>query len=126
MWCVLRPEPTLTSLAVRGLPAGWNAYFRRKECTLPGTSLDCAVVEQEAAAPKRKKDSGPPAEEGLAQGLKLYLNKACRQLLLYPHERAAAEEVRAMICWPLQPQAAAGQSPQCHFHDSALCQQVTD
>ena len=78
-----------------------------------GASPDRAVAEQEAAAPKRKKDSGPPAEEGLAQGLKLYLNKACRQLLLYPHERAATEEVRAMVYWPSQPQATAGHSPQC-------------
>lgn len=38
-------------------------------------------------------DSGPPAEQALVTGLKTYFNRSCRLLLLYPQERAQAEEV---------------------------------
>lgn len=61
--------------------------------------LGSPFPSQEQAA-KDRKDSGPLPEQELVTGLKAYFNRASFLLLMYPQERAQAEEVCSVPCEP--------------------------
>ena len=104
----------LPALLKQKLVEDWQRAERGDELALPRKPSISDILQQYVDSTRGARDS-VEAEEEVANGLRIYFDKALQQLLLYATEQDLAAKVGLALCTPAQPASAS------NYLEEALC-----